>query len=79
MKKNIGGSVFRRCSFSEFGGRECGNGEDEEDDEEEEVKGIFGEDEGRAFGSFHVPERWDVLGLGQAMVISVCLFDLKVL
>ncbi|XP_028789075.1 uncharacterized protein LOC114745100 [Neltuma alba] len=63
------GGFFRRSSFSTSGGGECDNGnegEDEEDDDEE--RGSGEDEEERAFGSFLLPERWDVVGLGQAMV-----------
>lgn len=61
------------CSFraAEFeSGSAADDDEEEEDDiEDEELDGDF--------GSPFLPERWDVLGLGQAMVIScftACLY-----
>lgn len=70
--------VSRCSSYSSFGrggGEECDNGNEEEDDEEKDC----GEEEEaeETFGSLLLPERWDVLGLGQAMVIS--FFFLRVL
>ncbi|KAF7836544.1 putative Ribokinase [Senna tora] len=56
-----------RCSssFSSFGedaGEVCDNGsEDDEDERDDEEEGDFG-------SPLLLPERWDVLGLGQAMV-----------
>lgn len=42
------------------------------DEEEEEDDDIIEEEEaGGDFGSSLLPERWDVLGLGQAMVIFI--------
>lgn len=55
-----------RCSIS----RISGVGEDDEDedldDDDDEEDGIAEEED---MGASVVPERWDVLGLGQAMVI----------
>lgn len=50
-----------RCSFS----RLSGGGEDDED-EDGDGEEVAEEEE---MGASVVPERWDVLGLGQAMVI----------
>lgn len=46
---------------------------DEEEEEEDDDDDIIVEEEeaGRDFGSSLLPERWDVLGLGQAMVIFI--------
>ena len=52
-----------RCSFS----RLSGGGEDDEDEDEDEDGEEVAEEE--EMGASVVPERWDVLGLGQAMVI----------
>ena len=51
-----------RCSFS----RLSGGGEDDEDEDEDEDGEEVAEKE--EMGASVVPERWDVLGLGQAMV-----------
>ncbi|KAI4295258.1 hypothetical protein L6164_035324 [Bauhinia variegata] len=65
---------FRASSYSGFGGHGAAEdydavNEGEEDDDEEGVRDDeqVGEIEG-TLGSLHLPERWDVLGLGQAMV-----------
>lgn len=57
------------CSFraAEF---ESGSAADDDDEEEEEEQDIEDEELDGDFGSPFLPERWDVLGLGQAMVIS---------
>jgi hypothetical protein len=59
----------------ERGAEDFGSGaEDEEEEEEEEESNIDEEEveveteENWNFGSCHLPDRWDVLGLGQAMV-----------
>lgn len=81
---SISRGIFKVCSFSTLGGasefdslsqrshdeeeddeqqiRTRANDEDEVDDEEEE-------EEEESISSYVFPERWDVLGLGQAMVI----------
>lgn len=75
-------NIIRTCIYGEWVGyvSKCrgdtrgdfGMYEDEEDEtdtdtEEEELKEISG-------SSSDLPERWDVLGLGQAMVISFPFF-----
>lgn len=58
---------FRGYRVSEFGG---GNESDEEDESgADKEEGIEFEDPDEAFGSSLLPGSWDVLGLGQAMVI----------
>jgi len=76
--------VFKVCSFSTFGGASefesmSQRSHDEEEDDEQQIRTRAGdedevedddEEEG-CVSSFVFPERWDVLGLGQAMVISL--------
>lgn len=54
-------------------GAEFGGGSEEEEEEVEEVvsnsyEEEVGAEENWTFGSSLLPDRWDVLGLGQAMV-----------
>lgn len=71
MKDPHGFSRMASCrSFGGEGGAEFVSGSEEEDEsnsDEEEVEVEAEED--LNFGSCILPERWDVLGLGQAMVI----------
>lgn len=64
-------SSFSDDSVSEF--QTASDGEDDGADEEEEVVVVHGvedeEDPEGALGPPFLPDRWDVLGLGQAMVI----------
>lgn len=59
------------CSFR-AAGFESGSAADDDEEEDIEDEELDGD-----FGSPFLPERWDVLGLGQAMVIScftACLY-----
>lgn len=64
---SIRGGLFRVCCSSSSnlgvhgGAAEFNNGSEQEEEDEEEEEG--------AVSSLVLPERWDVLGLGQAMVI----------
>lgn len=51
---------FRVSSLSNFE-RELGTGSQDDDDGEEEIEGVT--------PTSDLPDRWDVLGLGQAMVL----------
>lgn len=69
---SIHGGLFRvSSSFSSHGcaafdGGSEGDLEDDDDDDEVAENGV---------DSLVLPERWDVLGLGQAMVITATLFN----
>jgi hypothetical protein len=71
MKGPRGFSRMASCwSFGGEGGAGFGSGSEEEEEsnsDEDEVEVEAEED--LNFGSCILPERWDVLGLGQAMVI----------
>lgn len=72
MKGSHGFSRMAPCrSFGGEGGAEFVEEEDESNSYEEEVEVEAEED--LNFGSCTLPERWDVLGLGQAMVIFLIL------
>lgn len=88
---SIRAGIFKVRSFSTFGGVhgdaqfDCGNEEEEHEEEEEEGEVIRAntddedevEEEEGTINSFVLPERWDVLGLGQAMVIPIFLFSIS--
>lgn len=89
---SIRAGIFKVRSFSTFGGVhgdaqfDCGNEEEHEEEEEdgEQIRASTDdedeiEEEEGTVSSFVLPERWDVLGLGQAMVIPIFFFAFPLL
>lgn len=60
---------FRGETGAEFGSGSKEEVEEEEDDDENNSDVKLGAEENWKIGSRLLPDRWDVLGLGQAMVM----------